>query len=67
MLKAVKYKLMFKFLGMSKICYIIQIIDSNSLLSSKKKKLKSDFNNSTMYWKVEIEFSINDNTKSSQI
>ena len=33
----------------------------------QEKKLKSDFNNSTMYWKVEIEFSINDNTKSSQI
>ena len=65
---------MLKLLDITEICSTVHIIDSYNLLIDKKwlkkwlqqltdqakKKLKK-------YWKVGIELSINDDTKSSQI
>ena len=47
--------------------HIIQILDSNNLLNNNKKLAKSDLDSFKKYWKVEIDLSINDNTKSSPI
>ena len=47
--------------------HIIQILGSNNLLNNNKKLAKKDLDNFKKYWKVEIDLSINDNTKSSPI